>query len=112
MGITYFRWKKENPEAKDVMASHAFCVIRRGPSWRDSKDAYDKEGFLESLHRAGLLAAAGPIDGDPDLVGVVIFKGASLDVARALMAEGTSIKSGRVSVEYHLWWTADRILPW
>jgi uncharacterized protein YciI len=112
MGTAYFSWKKENPDAKDVMASHALCLVRRGAAWRAGKDAYDQAGFLDSLHRAGMLAAAGPIDGDPDLVGIVIFKGASVDVARAIMAEGASVRSGRVSVEYHMWWTADRILPW
>jgi uncharacterized protein YciI len=112
IGTAYFRWKKETPGAEDVMASHALCLIRRGPAWRAGKDAYDQEGFLDSLHRAGMLAAAGPIDGDPDLVGIVVFKGASVDVAKAVMAEGAWVKSGRLAVEYHLWWTADKVLPW
>jgi len=112
IGTSYFRWKKENPDAKDVMASHAFCLIRRGPAWAGGNQTYDDGGFIESLRRAGALAAAGPVSDDPDLLGIVIFKAASVDDARKSMAEAPPVKSGLVAVEYHLWWTADRILPW
>jgi uncharacterized protein YciI len=112
IGTSYFKWKKDNPEAQDVMASHAFCLIRRGPAWHGGRETYDEGEFLDTLRGAGMLAAAGPIDGDPDLLGIVIFKGASVDIARKIMAAGDAVKSGHVVVEYHVWWTADRVLPW
>jgi hypothetical protein len=61
---------------------------------------YDGDGFLESLHRAGALAAAGPVNDDPYVLGIVIFKAASVDNA---VAEDALVKSGRIAVEYHLW---------
>jgi uncharacterized protein YciI len=113
IGTSYFKWKKENPGAEDTMASHAFCIVRRGPAWpTGGEQPYDEDGFLESLRHAGILAAAGPISDDPDICGIIIFKTASLDEARKRMAESSAVKSGRVAVEYHLWWTADRVLPW
>jgi uncharacterized protein YciI len=112
IGTNYFRWKKENPDAKDVMASHAFCLIKRGPAWAVGSRTYDDDGSIDALRRAGLLSAAGEIDGDPELVGLVIFKTASVDEARKSLAEIPSVKAGRLAVEYHVWWTADRILPW
>jgi uncharacterized protein YciI len=112
IGTSYFRWKKENPDAKDVMASHAFCLVRRGPAWSEGTDRYDGDGLIENLRRAGALAAAGPVEEDPDLLGIVIFKAASVEDARRSVAGDPSVKSGRIAVEFHLWWTADRILPW
>jgi uncharacterized protein YciI len=112
IGTSYFRWKKENPQGQDVMASHAFCLIRRGPASPAVTQPDDDAGFIDSLRRGGTLAAAGPIEGDPDLLGIVIFKAASVDNARKSMAESPSVRSGRMVVEYHVWWTADGILPW
>jgi uncharacterized protein YciI len=112
IGTSYFKWKKEDPQAKDVMASHALCLILRGPAWPGGNSTYDGDGFLESLRRAGSLSAAGPVSDDPDIVGMVIFKTASVEEARKTMADDPGVKSGRLAVEYHLWWTADRVLPW
>jgi uncharacterized protein YciI len=111
IGTAYFMWKKENPGAKDVMASHAFCVLKRGPAWKAGSRPYG-DGFVESLKRSGVLAAAGPVDDDPELLGIVIFKAASVDDARKSMAECPALKSGVIAAEFHLWWTADGILPW
>ncbi len=112
IGTSYFKWKKENPDAKDVMASHAFCLIKPGPAWPGGNRGYDDDGSIDALRRAGLLSAAGPINDDPGLVGIVVFKTASLDEAKKSLAEIPSVKAGRLAVEYHVWWTADRVLPW
>jgi uncharacterized protein YciI len=112
IGAAYFKLKKETPGAQDVMASHAFCLIRRGAVVPDGNDPYDENGLIESLRRAGKLAAAGRIEGDPELLGIVIFKSASTDEARRILNDDPSIKSGRIAIEYHVWWTADGILPW
>jgi uncharacterized protein len=112
IGSAYFKGKKDNPAAKDVMASHALCLIRRGPAWSGSSQSNDDSDFMESLRRTGTLSAAGPVVDDPDLTGIVIFKASSIDEARKSIAETPSVKSGRLAVEYHVWWTADGILPW
>jgi uncharacterized protein YciI len=112
VGTSYFQWKKENPDAKDVMASHAFCMIRRGPAWSPGTDHYDGDGFIEGLRRDGALAAAGPVTDDSELLGIVIFKAASVEDARKSIAVCPGVKSGHISAEFHLGWTANRILPW
>jgi uncharacterized protein len=113
IGASYFKWKRENPGAKDAMASHALCLLLRGPNWpgRTRPDA-EHERFVDSLRGAGALAAAGPFDDDPGLVGIVVFKASSTDEARRAMGQDPSILAGRIAVEYHEWWTADRVLPW
>jgi uncharacterized protein YciI len=112
IGTSYFKWKKENPDAKDEMASHVFCLIKPGPGWPGGIRGYDDDGSIDALRRAGLLSAAGPIPDDPGLVGIVVFKTPSLDEARKSLGEIASVKAGRLTVEYHVWWTADRVLPW
>ena len=113
IGEAYFRWRKRNPGAKDAMASHAFCLVLRGPAWDGGThpDA-EHEKFIASLRDAGALAAAGPVEGDPDLLGIVVFKNSSADEARKAAGQDPAVRAGRIVIEYHLWWTADGVLPW
>jgi uncharacterized protein YciI len=112
IGAAYFKWKKENPSADDAMASHAFCLVKRGSAQPDSRAPIEVAALVEPLRRAGALSAAGPIEGDRDLLGIIIFKGASVEEARRALERDESVKSGRIAIEYHVWWTADRVLPW
>jgi uncharacterized protein YciI len=113
IGATYFRRVKENPGAKAAMATHAFCLVLRGPaSAADGRADADHDRFVAGLKAAGVLAAAGPVDGEPDLLGIIIFKGSSVEGARKAMDADPSVRSGRVAIEYHLWWTAEGVLPW
>jgi uncharacterized protein YciI len=113
IGAAYFRRVKEDPAAKVAMASHAFCLVLRGPAWPGaSRPDAGHERFVGSLRAAGALAAAGPVEDDPDLLGIIIFRGSSTDEARKALDQDPAVRSGRISIEYHLWWTADGILPW
>jgi uncharacterized protein YciI len=113
IGAGYFKWKRENPQAKDGMATHALCLVMRGrPEAGSAPPDAQHAAYVESLRRAGALAAAGPVEGDPDLLGVVIFKTSSLEEARKAMAQDPAVLAGRITIDYHAWWTADRVLPW
>jgi uncharacterized protein YciI len=114
IGANYFQWKKEHPEAKDVMASHAFCILLRAaasPAKEPHPDP-EHEAFMESLHNSGALAAAGPVEDDPGIEGFVIFKTDSIDDARLRLARDPAVASGRLVPEFHRWWSADRVMPW
>jgi uncharacterized protein YciI len=113
IGTGYFRWKKEHPEAEDAMAVHALCIFKRGPAWKDEPRAADGHAaFVDSLRRSGALAAAGEVDGDPELCSVCVFKTSVVDEAREVVGKDPDVLSGRLAVEFHRWWTADRVLPW
>jgi uncharacterized protein YciI len=113
IGVAYFSWKKENPAAKDEMATHVLCIVMRGQNGGNGpRPDPEHAAYVDTLRAAGLLAAAGPFDGDPDLFGIVVFKASSLDAARKAMAQDPALLAGRIAVEYHEWWTADRVLPW
>ena len=111
IGATYFRRVKENPAAKAVMAPHALCLVLRGPAWAGPRDP-EHERFVETLRASGALAAGGPTEDDPDLLGIIIFKGSSVEEARRALGGDPSVRSGRIAIDYHLWWTADGVLPW
>lgn len=113
VGDAYFRNLKEHPDAKDVMAIHILCLVKRGESWKASAEGDpDHDSAIEALHAAGALSAAGPITGDPSLVGLLIFKTGSLDEAAKSLGADPAVKSGRLAIEYHKWWSADGVLPW
>jgi uncharacterized protein YciI len=113
IGSSYFGWKKVNPGAPDVMAAHVLCLVTRGPSWADGRGPGGGHGgYVESLRRSGALAAAGSVADDPDLLEIIIFKTPSKEDARKAMDQDPSVKSGTIAIEYHKWWTADRVLPW
>ncbi|HEY1793054.1 MAG TPA: YciI family protein [Opitutaceae bacterium] len=112
IGKAYFKWKRTDPGPGDEMAVHAFCILRHGRSWTPQPGSGSHEAFIEVLRRAGILAAAGPVPGDAEISGIVIFKTASAQEARRSMEQDPDVASGRLAVEYHRWWTADRVLPW
>jgi len=113
IGAAYSQWKKENPNAEDAMAVHPFCILRRGPAWKDDAQSDDAHArFVDSLRRAGALAAAGGVEGDPDMLEICVFKAPSVDEAQQAIARDPAVQSGRIAAEFHRWWTADRVLPW
>ncbi len=113
IGVAYFQWKKEHPEAADAMAAHVLCILRHGPAWSsDARSDGEHAAFVGTLRSDGVLASAGRIDGDPDLYSVCVFKTSFVDEATRAMGQDPAVKSGRLAVEFHRWWTADRVLPW
>lgn len=113
IGTAYFRWKKEDPGGKDVMAAHMLCILKHGPAWKSDPRSDDEHAaYLDSLRRAGVLAAAGGFEGDPELYSVCVFKTSFADETRRTMEQDPAVRSGRLAVEFHRWWTADRVLPW
>jgi uncharacterized protein YciI len=113
IGVAYFQWKKAHPGAEDAMAVHALCLLKRGPAWgNDPKSDGEHAVFIDSLRRAGLLAAAGVTEGDPEFFALCIFKTSSVEEAQRIMGQDPAVKSGRAAIEIYHWWTADKVLPW
>ena len=113
IGEAYFARAKERPGDEPVMNGHAFCIVSRGPAWKDGPGPLDEHArFVETLRARGMLAAAGPVVSDPDLLAIVIFKTPSVVDAKTILGDDPPVRAGLFSVEYHQWWTADRVLPW
>ena len=70
-------------------------------------------GLLVLLTGAlGIVASAGGFEGDPELYSACVFKTSFADETRRAMEQDPAVRSGRLAVEFHRWWTADRVLPW
>jgi len=92
-------------------------LLRRGPQSApaDAEETRrlheDHLAHIRSLMQSGKLGAAGPFTDDGELRGLLIFRAASLDEARALAEADPLVKSGRFVVEFHPWMAADGTLP-
>jgi uncharacterized protein YciI len=118
IGDEYFRLRKEHPETPENMGVHPLMILARGPAWATTGPE-DRVAalanhilYIQKLHREGKLAAAGSMEGDPNMVGMVVFQRIPLADARRLIAEDPAVKANLVSVEPHRWWSADHVLPW
>lgn len=60
--------------------------------------------YMDGRHKEGTLRAAGPIgEGGEHRRGIVVYRAASLDEARALAEGDPAVKAGRLAVELHPW---------
>lgn len=118
IGDEYFRLHKEHPETPENMGVQPLMILTRGPKWQGA-DIEQRTvllanhlSYIEELHRAGKLAAAGNVERDPDMIGIVVFHRIPIEEARQAMAEDPAVKAGLVSIEAHRWWSSDHVLPW
>lgn len=63
--------------------------------------------YYQSLLSSGNAIIAGPIQGDPELVGVSIFNTKSADEARAWATADPAVAAGFFTPELHPWWSED-----
>jgi uncharacterized protein YciI len=112
IGDEYFRYAKEHPGEKAHMAGHALCIFLSGPAKTKQGAAGAHLQWMKQMRDQGKLAAAGVFEDDPQLAGMAIFKADSAEDANKLVAQDPAVQSGELVSEMHLWWSADRVLPW
>jgi uncharacterized protein YciI len=118
IGDEYFRLHKEHPETPENMGVQPTLLLTRGPAWNPTaaKERVvllaEHQHFVDELHRVGKLAAAGPVEGDRQMIGIVVFHRIPLEQAQQLIADDPAVKAGVLSVEAHRWWSSDHVLPW
>lgn len=66
--------------------------------------------YMDDLHTQGKLVAAGPFGDSSDYRGIVIYRVATVDEARALAAGDPAVKAGRLRIEARPWMTFKGIL--
>jgi acetyl esterase len=86
--------------------------FRKGPNYR-AGNAGDRQrlmaGHLANIRKMaalGKLAVAGPFDDDSDILGILIFKGTTMEEAKALGFEDPMVKAGQFPLELHPWLAA------
>ena len=101
---------------KDSMVSFGWVMLQRGPKYDASpsprvKKLLDRHvGYTEKLRKSGDLVFAGAIEGTGDLRGILVLRGDSVSVARAV-ADDPAVKAGRFTPRVLRWWTAYGVVP-
>jgi uncharacterized protein YciI len=118
IGDEYFKLHKEHPETPENMGVHPIVLLTRGPAW-DATATKERvvmlaehQRYVDDLRRAVKLSAAGPVEGDSSMTGLVVFHRIPLEEARQLIGDDPAVKAGVLSVEAHRWWSSDHVFPW
>ena len=99
------------------MTTYYFAFLRHGPKWtatrtpETDKLQADHMAHINSMARSGKLVIAGPFENGGDYAGVFVFKGNSIDEAKALAEADPTVKAGRLVIEIHPWMVPDGSLP-
>lgn len=113
IGEEYFRLHKLDPKTPENMQVHPFCMLfkeKAGDLPKELLMAHVR--YVEMLKADGKLSAAGRVNGEDGLAGLVIFRAIPLEEAEKLQSEDPAVKAGAFRVEYHHWWSSDHVLPW
>lgn len=99
------------PQLPPNMTVYYFGLLTRGPRAatipKEDLPAL-QAGHMANINRLaqeGKLLVAGPFMDDGDWRGILIFKCASLEEARALAATDPAVRAGRLQVEIRPWLT-------
>ena len=101
---------KPDPAAK--LLQFQMALLKRGPkpmppNWQASPLRRRHVAYLQGLITSGKAMIAGPIQGDPELRGVIIFRTNSADEARSLIMSDPAVLAEFFAVELHPWWSED-----
>jgi uncharacterized protein YciI len=93
-----------------TMKQYYFCMLKKGPNRsQDSATAAKIQAghmeHLDKLAKLGKLLVAGPFGDESDWRGILIFDVESKEEVMRLEGDDPAVKSGRLVMEIHPWWT-------
>jgi uncharacterized protein YciI len=94
-----------------TMKKYVFGMYKRGPN-KDMDSAQLSKlqsahlEHLTELSKSGKLCIAGPLDGDNDIRGLLIFNVKDIKEAEKYCQEDPAVKAGRLTYELYYWWAA------
>lgn len=103
-------------EPKPEMTTYYFGMLMRGPKWSpdETKERAELQkqhlAHMAKMHKEGRLLIAGPLTDDGTIRGLVVYKAASIEEARAFAEADPSIEAGRLRIEMHPWMVQKGIL--
>lgn len=106
--------ESSSSQAEAKMTIYQLALLRKGPDVGQSREEGAKIqaghiAHLESLEKSGKLVGAGPIEGDPDLRGILILTVSTTEEARELVSTDPAIKAGRLIAEIRPWYGIEGI---
>ena len=94
-----------------------FGFLNKGPNWTPGTTPQTEriqEGHMAHLRefaKSGKLVAAGPLEDNGFVRGIVIYKTASVEEARAIAMADPAVKAGRFMIVLHKWFVTRGALP-
>ena len=101
----------------EEMPVYYFGLLVRGPSWTPGTSPElqalqtQHMAHMQKTAEAGKLVIAGPLSDSGNIRGILVYKVASLEEAKALAEADPAVKAGRFSVEVHPWSVPRASLP-
>lgn len=94
-----------------VMQKYFVVFLKSGPERsQDKKEAEEIQkahmAHLQEMAEMGKTSITGPMAGEGDIRGIVVFNTATEEEARQLAENDPAVKAGRLVVEVHAWWAA------
>jgi uncharacterized protein YciI len=98
----------EQPEFRQTQ--YVVGIRRKGPSWTANFNSPEAKRLLEGhvavikkMTASGKLLGAGAFTDPNELRGLMIFRDCTVDQAREMAYEDPVVKSGQISIEFHVW---------
>ena len=122
LAVEIHPWMAEDGIMKPVfnpadLSTYYFGFLNKGPKW--SAEDTPERARIQELHmahlnesaKAGKLVIAGPLGDNGDIRGILVYKTATPDEAKAIAAADPAVKAGRLSVVMHTWFVSKGALP-
>lgn len=99
------------------LSTYYFGFLRKGQAWTAGQTPETQkiqEGHMAHLNasaKTGKLVIAGPLGDNGDIRGILVYKTATVDEARAIAEADPAVKAGRLRVELHKWFVTKGALP-
>ena len=99
-------------ETEHQLVQFQMVLLKRGTrpmprGWLSSPMRREHMAYLQSLLTSKKAIIAGPIQDDPELIGVLILNTKSADDARTWMTGDPAVTAGFFTAETHPWWAED-----
>lgn len=98
---------------ENKLVQFQLAIVRKGPNWTDTKSAefqkirQEHRNYVMSLLESGKAVAAGPFTDNTGTIGVIVFRAASAEEAKAWADADPGAKAGHQVNEMHPWWSAE-----
>ncbi len=94
-------------EAPTTNNRYVLGLVRRSIAGTPRQDAEEyaaaRRAAIRRLTELGEVIAEGPVEGPGDLLGIIVFRTASIGAARSLLGSDPMISSGQLVVELCTW---------
>lgn len=107
----YQTFRYEEGDTTYLMQQYYMVFLKSGENRsQDSTEAarLQKEhlAYLTRMAEEGYASLIGPFGSDGEIRGIAVYNTATLEEADSLANQDPMVKSGRLKVEVHPWWTA------